>query len=75
MNALLPHPSVTVVFVVAAFLSAVNGFHRPALEAITQKLVAFDELRAVSALTSLRGTTRRDRGAGARGSCASPRSG
>ena len=57
VNALLPHPSVIVVFVVAAFLSAVNGFHRPALEAITQKLVAFDELRAVSALTSLRGTT------------------
>ncbi len=57
VNALLPHPSVTVIFVAAAFLSAVNGFHRPALEAITQKLVAFDELRAVSALTSLRGTT------------------
>ena len=56
-NALLPHPSVPVLFVVAAFLSAVNGFHRPALEAITQKLVAFEELRAVSALTSLRGTT------------------
>ena len=56
-NALLPHPSVIVLFVVAAFLSAVNGFHRPALEAITQKLVAFDELRAVSALTSLRGAS------------------
>ena len=57
VNALLPHPSVIVLFVVAAFLSAVNGFHRPALEATTQKLVAFEELRAVSALTSLRGTT------------------
>ena len=57
VNALLPDPSVTVIFVAAAFLSAVNGFHRPALEAITQKLVAFEELRAVSALTSLRGTT------------------
>ena len=34
-----------------------NGFHRPALEAITQKLVARDELAAVSALASLRGTT------------------
>jgi predicted MFS family arabinose efflux permease len=44
-------------FVIAAFLSAVNGFHRPALEAITQKLVDRDELAAVSALTSLRGTT------------------
>ncbi len=33
-----------------------NGFHRPALEAITQKLVEPSELAAVSALTSLRGT-------------------
>lgn len=57
VNSLLPNPSVAVLFVVAAFLSAVNGFHRPALEAITQKLVTRDELAAVSALTSLRGTT------------------
>jgi MFS family permease len=56
VNSLLPNPSVAVLFAVAAFLSAVNGFHRPALEAITQKLVTRDELAAVSALTSLRGT-------------------
>ena len=54
---LLASPSVVVLFVVAAFLSAVNGFHRPALEAITQKLVDREELAAVSALASLRGTT------------------
>jgi len=57
LNSLAETPSVTLLFVVAAFMSAVNGFHRPALEAITQKLVAFDELAAVSALSSLRGTT------------------
>jgi MFS family permease len=57
LNSLAEQPSVTLLFVVAAFMSAVNGFHRPALEAITQKLVAFDELAAVSALSSLRGTT------------------
>jgi MFS family permease len=57
VNALLPNPSVTVLFVVAAFLSAVNGFHRPALEAITQKVVTRDELAAVSALSSLRSTS------------------
>jgi MFS family permease len=51
---LLPNPSVAALFVIAAFLSAVNGFHRPALEAITQKLVERDELAAVSALSSLR---------------------
>ena len=56
-NALLPQPSVPVLFAVAAFISAVNGFHRPALEALTQKLVAREELPAVSALTALRGTS------------------
>jgi MFS family permease len=69
VNALLPHPSVTVLFVVAAFLSAVNGFHRPALEAITQKLVAFGELRAVSALTSFRGATAAITGPALAGMC------
>jgi MFS family permease len=57
VNSLLPTPSVTVLFVVAAFTAAVNGFHRPSLEAITQKLVDVGDLAAVSALTSLRGTT------------------
>lgn len=56
-NSLLPNPSVAVLFVVAAFLSAVNGFHRPALEAVTQKLVAREDLAAVSALSSLRSTS------------------
>jgi MFS family permease len=57
VNAMSPNPSVTVLFVVAAFLSAVNGFHRPALEAITQRLLPREELAAVSALSSLRGTS------------------
>jgi len=57
VNSLLPTPSVMVLFVVAAFTAAVNGFHRPSLEAITQKLVDVGDLAAVSALTSLRGTT------------------
>ncbi len=57
INSLLPSPSVLALFAIAAFLSAVNGFHRPALEAITQKLVEREELAAVSALTSLRSTT------------------
>jgi hypothetical protein len=48
---------VAALFVVAACISAVNGFHRPALEALTQKLVAPSELAAVSALTALRGTS------------------
>jgi MFS family permease len=55
-NSLLPHPSVPFLFLVAAFASAVNGFHSPALAALTPKLVAADDLPAVSALSSLRGT-------------------
>lgn len=55
-NAALPHPSVALLFGVAAFMSGVNGFHRPALESMTPKLVTTDELAAVSALASLRST-------------------
>ena len=53
-NSLVSHPSVILVFVVSAFMSALNGFHRPALDAITPKLVQREELRAVAALGSLR---------------------
>jgi MFS family permease len=56
LNAAARHPSVALLFVVAAFMSAVNGFHRPALESLTPKLVAAHELPAVSALASFRGT-------------------
>jgi MFS family permease len=54
VNALLPRPSIVLLFVVAAFMSGVNGFHRPALESMTPRLVATDDLPAVSALVSLR---------------------
>jgi MFS family permease len=56
-NAMLAHPSVPLLFVVAGVMSAVSGFHTPALESLTPRLVTEDELPAVSALTSLRGTT------------------
>jgi MFS family permease len=54
LNSVLPHPSVVLLFVAAAFMSAVNGFHRPALESLTPHLVDAADLPAVSALTSLR---------------------
>ena len=54
INALLPRPSVFLVFGVSAAMSALNGFHRPALDALTPRLVSRDDLRAVSALSSLR---------------------
>jgi MFS family permease len=55
-NSFADEPSVTVLFAIAAFMSAVNGFHRPALEAMTPKLVTVEELPAVSALSALRRT-------------------
>ena len=52
-NSTLTRPSVPLLFVIAALMSAVNGFHRPALESLTQKLVAAPDMPAVSALSSL----------------------
>jgi MFS family permease len=57
LNASSARPSVPLLFVAAAFMSAVDGFHRPALESLTPRLVDTHELPAVSALSSLRGTT------------------
>jgi MFS family permease len=57
VNALLPRPSVVLIFVIAALMSAINGVHRPALESLTPKLVDAGELAAVSALTGLRATS------------------
>jgi len=54
LNSLAPRPSVVALFAIAACMSAVNGFHRPALEAMTPKLVTVEELPAVSALSALR---------------------
>ena len=56
VNAWLPQPSVWVPFVAAGAMAALNGFHRPAMEAMTPRLVARDEIPAVAALTSLRGS-------------------
>jgi MFS family permease len=56
LNALAPRPSVALIFVATGFMSAVNGFHRPALESMTPRLVEVSELPATAALTSLRGT-------------------
>jgi MFS family permease len=50
VNSLLVHPNVVLIFVVAAIMSAVNGFHRPALDAMLPKLVDREDLTAISAL-------------------------
>ncbi|HVY26015.1 MAG TPA: MFS transporter [Polyangiaceae bacterium] len=54
INARLAQPSLWALFVASAAMSAVNGFHRPALEAMTQEIVARDDQPAAAALGSLR---------------------
>jgi MFS family permease len=54
INGLFSHPSVGLIFFVSAAMSACNGFHRPALDAVTPRLVNREDLTAVSALVSLR---------------------
>jgi MFS family permease len=48
--------SVHGVFAVAALMSALGGFHRPALESLTPRLVPREELPRVSSLNGFRGT-------------------
>src|SRR5262245_12146758 len=54
INSILGHPSVVLIFLVSASMAATNGFHRPALDAMTPRLVDREDLTAVSALNFLR---------------------
>lgn len=56
MNSLLPQPRVWLLFVVAALFAALNGVHRPALEALTPRLVAPEQIPAVASLGMFRGS-------------------
>jgi MFS family permease len=38
-NAAISHPQIIMIFVVAAFMSGINGLHRPALDSMTQQIV------------------------------------
>jgi MFS family permease len=53
-NSLMPEPHVWVLFLIAALFAGMNGIHRPALEALTPRLVDPRQIPAVSALNSLR---------------------
>lgn len=55
-NALSAAPSVPTIYLLVAVLQGASGFHRPALEALTQKLARPEEYAAVAALSSVRGT-------------------
>ncbi|MDP1676076.1 MAG: MFS transporter [Bacteroidota bacterium] len=56
-TALLPNISVWILFTIAAVASFVSGFHRPALDALTPRVIEHDEIPAASALSGFRGTT------------------
>lgn len=57
LNSYLPRPSLWAIFALVAVLQAVAGFHTPAMEAMTQKLVNPSEYAAVGALSGFRGST------------------
>lgn len=53
-NALLPHPAVWPLYLVAALSSAFGAIQRPALDSLTPQIVAHDQLTAAASLNSLR---------------------
>src|SRR5215831_3561013 len=54
INGIFARGSVALIFIVSASMSACNGFHRPALDAMTPRLVDREDLTAVSALNFFR---------------------
>lgn len=55
LNARAAHPSVAVLFALAACMAGLGGLHRPALEALTPRLVGRDLMSAAAALQAFRG--------------------
>lgn len=56
LNAMSPHPRAWIIYAVAAAGSAANGFHTPALNSMTPRLVDRDDIPGTSALNSLKST-------------------
>jgi MFS family permease len=54
INAFLPSPSFILIVVVSFLMQGVNAFHRPAMDALTQKLVPEKDYASIGALGSLR---------------------
>jgi MFS family permease len=54
INALLPHPHLILLYVVAGIFAALNGLQRPSADAILPRIVGQDDLPSASALMSLR---------------------
>lgn len=54
INSLYDAPNLGVIFVLAALSSFLGGIHRPALEALTPRLVSENEIAKISALAPMR---------------------
>lgn len=54
LNSLQENPSVPLIFALVAILQGVLGFHRPAMEAMTQKIVSAEDYSSIGALGSFR---------------------
>lgn len=54
LNSYFDQPNLEVIFALAAIASFLGGIHRPALEALTPRLVNEDEIAKVSALAPMR---------------------
>ncbi|MER7791347.1 MFS transporter [Streptomyces sp. NPDC097640] len=53
-NSLLPEPMLWPLYVVAALTSALTGLQRPAIDAVTARIVPHDQLTAAAALNAIR---------------------
>jgi len=56
INAMIPHPQLWIVYLIAAILSGLSGLHRPSLDALMPRLVSHEEIQATSVLAMFRST-------------------
>ena len=56
LTALVEQPPVWPLYLIAGFMSALNGLQRPSLDALTPRLVDSDEIPAAAALAMFRGS-------------------
>ncbi len=56
LTALVDQPPAWILYVIAGFMSALNGLQRPSLDALTPRLVDSDELPAMASLAAFRGS-------------------
>lgn len=54
LNAWLPTPQIWIIFLIASFMSAVNGLHRPSLDSVTQQIVAKNDFPTAAALAGFK---------------------